>query len=497
MPQNDKTFMLALGAAVLIVSLYYARTKKSVAPLPPGPRGVPIFGNITDLPQSQPWLTFSQWAKIHGLIVHLRVLGTSIIVLNDVNYAAQMLDKKSRIYSNRPNVTWLNYRRLLAQSLDTRSEIETSYNHIFETATNSFLRSVLQRPDMWKDHGYSSRVNFAGAIVLKITYGYQAEDKHDPLVKLVDDAMDQFSELTATNAFAVDTLPLRMIWDPRLVRFVPQWFPGAGWKKKAAHYHQTLQNMLDTPYDWVKKQMVGSMFLFSFISDESARLWEPLYRVLREDERLTKWAAAGIYSGVIETFFLAMVLRPDAQRKAQLKLDTVLGQCNSPRLADRPRLPYTEALISEIFRTYSIGPIGLPHVAAENDVHSGFFIPKDAIILTNNWLFYRDKNTYTDPEIFRPERSIETVDHAQEKDPRDMLFGYGRSVGVHLADMTVWLLFTFILVFLDISAAVEDGLPVVPSGKFSDGSISHPEHFKCTITPRKGAEEVIYQLSDD
>lgn len=50
---------------------------------------------------------------------------------------------------------------------------------------------------------------FAGAIVLKIAYGYQAEDKEDPLVKLVDDAMDQFSELTGTNAFAVDTFPFR------------------------------------------------------------------------------------------------------------------------------------------------------------------------------------------------------------------------------------------------------------------------------------------------
>ncbi|KAJ7708760.1 hypothetical protein B0H17DRAFT_364537 [Mycena rosella] len=55
------------------------------------------------MPQSLPWLTFSRWAKTHGPIVHRRILGRSIIILNDVNYAIDMLDRKSRIYSNRPD----------------------------------------------------------------------------------------------------------------------------------------------------------------------------------------------------------------------------------------------------------------------------------------------------------------------------------------------------------------------------------------------------------
>ena len=90
-------------------------------------------------------------------------------------------------------------------------------------------------------------------------------------------------------------------------------------------------------------------------------------------------------------------------------------------------------------------------------------------------------------------------------------------VGVHLADTSMWLLFASILVFFDLSAPVEDGRPILPSGRFLDGSIrhvvdirylrhyallmlnmnSHPEQFKCTIMPRKGAEEAIHLLSDD
>ncbi|KAJ7486082.1 hypothetical protein B0H11DRAFT_1663716, partial [Mycena galericulata] len=87
---------------------------------PPGPGGVPILGNAFDLPRSQPCVTFSQWAKEYGTvvqfrsnvlinsrpctgpIVHLRVFGKSISVLNEVNDVTEMLDRKSRIYTNRP-----------------------------------------------------------------------------------------------------------------------------------------------------------------------------------------------------------------------------------------------------------------------------------------------------------------------------------------------------------------------------------------------------------
>ncbi|KAJ7800758.1 hypothetical protein B0H13DRAFT_675848 [Mycena leptocephala] len=37
-------------------------------------------------------------------VVHLRILGNSITVLNDVTYAIDMLDEKSQIYSNRPKL---------------------------------------------------------------------------------------------------------------------------------------------------------------------------------------------------------------------------------------------------------------------------------------------------------------------------------------------------------------------------------------------------------
>ncbi len=106
--------------------------------------------------------------------------------------------------------------------------------------------------------------------MLQLAYGYRASDPGGKeLIKLVDDAMDGFSETTKTNAFLVDVFPIRpsrplfsrvilllTIANEFVVKYVPAWFPGAGWKQKAKLYRGYLEEMLLTPYELVKRQMV-------------------------------------------------------------------------------------------------------------------------------------------------------------------------------------------------------------------------------------------------
>jgi hypothetical protein len=35
-------------------------------PLPPGPKGFPIIGNLLDMPTDKPWLVYNQWSKTYG-----------------------------------------------------------------------------------------------------------------------------------------------------------------------------------------------------------------------------------------------------------------------------------------------------------------------------------------------------------------------------------------------------------------------------------------------
>jgi len=53
-----------------------------------------------------------------------------------------------------------------------------------------------------------------------------------------------------------------------------------------------------------------------------------------------------------------MTLFPDVQKKAQAEIDAVVGPDRLPSLADRDTLPYTEALVSEVFRWNAVVPTG-------------------------------------------------------------------------------------------------------------------------------------------
>lgn len=136
----------ALYAALLFVVMSITVFKRrQILQNPPGPRAIPVIGNILDIPLDRPWETYRDWCKEYGAIcevavglpplivsrhlsasdvVFVRLPLQSITILGSYQAAEDLLVKRSDIYADRPQSVMLElydlhlYRPLHDSSLE-------------------------------------------------------------------------------------------------------------------------------------------------------------------------------------------------------------------------------------------------------------------------------------------------------------------------------------------------------------------------------------------
>lgn len=116
----------AVVAALFTVLVIRLQRRSPKLPYPPGPKGLPLIGNIRDIPSRQEWLTYAKWSRDFGMVpctrtdynpqltrrlasdvIHLNLAGTHLLVVNSYEAAFELFDKRSVIYSDRPHLYML------------------------------------------------------------------------------------------------------------------------------------------------------------------------------------------------------------------------------------------------------------------------------------------------------------------------------------------------------------------------------------------------------
>ncbi|PIL26201.1 cytochrome P450 [Ganoderma sinense ZZ0214-1] len=478
------TAWLVAAVILFVLILRTAVLRKRKYPMPPGPSGWPIIGNVFDIPLSYQWKVFARWGERWGDLMSIRLLGQPMVIINSYKHAYELLEKRSGIYSDRPHLTmagdivgwdqilvllrygnqFREYRRLMARVLGSRKNVE-SFVPIMEEQAGKLLHILLREPTA----DLPSQIRkMTGAIVLMISYGYQAQEHDDPLIRMADEATEQAAEVAKPGAFLVDVFPF--------LKHVPTWTPGAGWKRKGQVYRANMDQMSAVPHQFVKDQMAAGVALPSFTSTMLAGDPSP------DQEYRIKMSAASIYSGGADTtvsaeltFILAMGLWPAVQKKAQEELDAVVGHDRLPTYADIAQMPYLNAVYLETLRWNLVVPLGVAHAILEDDFYEGYFIPKGSIVCVNQWRILHDPEIYADPFTFNPQRFLPGLGKEPELDPRKIAFGFGRRIcpGLHLAEVSVLMVAASLLSAFNITNPLnEAGVPISSkTAERTDGAI--------------------------
>ncbi|KAF8207060.1 cytochrome P450 [Mycena galopus ATCC 62051] len=474
---------------VFLPILYLRRQHPHPLPLPPGPRKLPVLGNLLDMPSSFQWKVFAQWSKqFDSDIIHLAVPGTSFIILSSVEAAKDLLETRSAIYSDRPIRTmfheliggdiffgfgkydnrWRTHRRLFHQALGGAAA------NRFQPQTlkhaHDLLRCLLEEPEAFLEHFD----NIVGANMISVAYGLDVAQKNDPFITAGDAILDMFLETLSPGRFLVDTIPM--------LKYVPAWVPGAGFKRKAAKWRSELYEWVDAPFEATKQKMNAGLARPSFAMDHLRAL------DVGGNEDDIKHVAGTIYSAGKDTTRLA--LRIFVCEEGSEQIDAVVKPGHLPDFADEAELPWVTACVKETLRWWPLLPLGLARRTTVEDIYHGYRIPAGSFVMWNAWAMLHDETMYADPEVFNPERFLlDGKLNPAVRDP-DASFGFGRRIcaGKDVALNSLWIMMALMLASFEISKVTEDD---VPPGHTS-GLMDSPSPFKCCIKPRsKAAEELI------
>ncbi|KAL2835986.1 cytochrome P450 [Aspergillus pseudoustus] len=406
------SLLVAAVAALIAALVPYVWASRRPKSFPPGPKPLPIIGNLNLIPPSKAFTLFHEWTKQYGPIIGLKFGPANVVVLNHWKDVQELLEKRGHIYSSRPanyianelickNEThilfapygdgWKVLRRA-AQGLFTPASL-ASVLPIQEAEATQTLYDILREPARYYEHIQ----RYTTAVILASVFGQRGEDFNSPNVQALYDVQNRFTALLEPGAAPpVDGITF--------LQHIPESL--APWKRRAKEIRRDQRALYFRLLNGTKERMQRGVrtgcFMEKLLDDQAKNGLDEehttyLGGILME-------AGSDTTSSTLLSFLLALLQNPLALRRAQEDVDRVCGVERSPTMNDLDDLPYIEACMHEILRWRPVAAGGIPHMLTQTDTYKGYIFPAGTIFFANTWAIHHDEDEYDEPAAFNPDR---------------------------------------------------------------------------------------------
>lgn len=185
-----------------------------------------------------------------GDIVQFQLFSQQFIVVNSKKIAVDLFEKRSKIYSDKPDIPilkmagwdfsfgnmpygpeWRAHRRIFHEKF--RDAAVVAYQPSQLKSVNNLLRDLVEAPEDFMEatklfvnlHLHVTRLTLhrlAASIIMDTLYGHKISDLNDRFVQNAEECM---------KVLVMDLLPgSKAMFVFPILRFFPSWFPGAGFK---------------------------------------------------------------------------------------------------------------------------------------------------------------------------------------------------------------------------------------------------------------------------
>ncbi|KAH7143558.1 cytochrome P450 [Dactylonectria macrodidyma] len=459
-------------------------SRKALLPLPPGPTGIPLLGNIVDVvresKKGQQHLLIQQWARKYGDVFKVQIGPHTEYYLNSDRAVKELLDRSSAQTSQRPrwivsselmcsklnvlllsasDTRWKHQRRVIHSGLTSVAQADAGLPFLhYETA--KFVHQIANNPSwghspakLWASLGRYTYSTFASQI-----FGMEIPNSDDPVIAYIHETGLAQIKATLPGMYIVDTITLL----DRLPLYLKPWERDA-----RARFQRDLDWCMEK-LERVKRQESrgDSNFRPAFLRmvvDDEKHLG---FQTEEEAAYLSLMSQMSTWS-----FMEAMMMFPDVMKKAQSEIDNVVND-RLPVFSDIEQIPYVRCLMKELWRWRPPVALGHPHITTRDIEYRGYRIPKGASLHLNAWAIGHDPARHEDPERFWPERymhdkttTMQSINSSDVSTRDHFAFGAGRRIcpGYNVAERSLAVSIMRLLWSFDIAPIPGTPLPLNPS----------------------------------
>ncbi|NWY05587.1 CP1A4 protein, partial [Nothoprocta ornata] len=416
---------------------------------PPGPRGLPILGNVLEL-RKDPHLVLTRLSQHYGDVMEIRIGTRPVLVLSGLDTIKQALVKQGEDFMGRPDLhsskyisngqslafspdsgdVWKARRKLAQNALKTFSITPSSTSsstclleeHVSKEADYLVTKFLQLMEEQKSFDPYRYLVVSVANVISAICFGRRYDHNDQELLSLIN-LNNEFGDVAASGNPA-DFIPVLQYLPNRamdLFKDINRRFNSFVQKIIEEHYssfdREHIRDVTDSLIENCQENQAGDTSSISLSSEKILNIVYDLFG-----------AGFDTVTSALSWSLLYVALYPDIQKKIQEELDQTVGQERRPRLSDRSSLPYLEAFILEMFRHSSFLPFTIPHCTTKDTVLNGYHVPKDRCVFVNQWQVNHDEKLWQDASAFKPERFLSADGRRVERAEGDkvLIFGVGK-----------------------------------------------------------------------
>ncbi|XP_030460588.1 ent-kaurene oxidase, chloroplastic-like [Syzygium oleosum] len=438
------------GLSLLLLFSFFLRkfgsTRKTngqstLPPLPEVP-GLPIVGNLLQMKEKKPHMTFAKWAETYGPIYSIKTGATTTVVLNSTDVAKEAMVTRfssisTRKLSNALQILTADKCMVAMSDYDEFHKMAKRYVLAGALGANAQKRLRSCRDTMMENVSRQLHALVDGhpleavifrevfeselfALALKQVLGRDVKSIY------VEELGTTLSKEEMFKVMVSDMMAGSIEVDWR--DFFPylRWIPNKSWEKKIEQLAFRRKVVARALVKEQKRRIASGEEANSYIdfliseaktlSEEQITilLWEVIIQASDTTLVTTEWA---LYE---------LAKNPKCQDRVIEEIRKVRG---SETLAEDhlSQLPYLNAVFHETLRKHSPVPIIPPRYAHEDTQLGGYFVAAGSQIAINIHGCNMDKKKYEKPEEWMPERFLD-----EKYDPADLFktsaFGGGKRV---------------------------------------------------------------------